>query len=195
MLCTTCVLRPAPIISRTKMRYQAETCVIDILSNTIPGEIFVTPQKSFCSRDRWAQLARRREEEELVNGARSEGLDDELELHRVIERPGRGYMTAESSSCKSDDQCTSSLCRCSGAGTTRALTASFPCLRLALPSPLRGFRRLLRGLQSDNDRWISKQQEIHACSFYDQVRNKKTALTKNNRRQLLLLFGKICRPS
>lgn len=38
--------------------------------------------------NRWAQLARRREEEELVNGARSEDLDGELELHRVIiDRP------------------------------------------------------------------------------------------------------------
>lgn len=39
---------------------------------------------------RWAKLARRREEEELVNGARSEDLDDELELHRVIDRPAWG---------------------------------------------------------------------------------------------------------
>lgn len=41
-----------------------------------------------CTKKRWAQLARRREEEELVNGARSEDLDDELELHRVIYNPG-----------------------------------------------------------------------------------------------------------
>lgn len=34
----------------------------------------------FC---RWNQLAHKREEEELVNGARSEDLADDLELHRV----------------------------------------------------------------------------------------------------------------
>ncbi|CAM9361335.1 unnamed protein product, partial [Ectocarpus sp. 12 AP-2014] len=36
-----------------------------------------------AGRVRWEQLIRRRENEELLNGARSEDLDDDLELHRV----------------------------------------------------------------------------------------------------------------
>lgn len=32
---------------------------------------------------RWEQLFRRREEEKLVNGARSEDLDENMELHKV----------------------------------------------------------------------------------------------------------------
>ncbi|CAM9138462.1 unnamed protein product [Ectocarpus sp. 12 AP-2014] len=37
-----------------------------------------------AGRVRWEQLIRRREDEELLNGARSEDLDDDLELHRTF---------------------------------------------------------------------------------------------------------------
>ncbi|CBN75312.1 conserved unknown protein [Ectocarpus siliculosus] len=37
-----------------------------------------------AGRVRWKQLIRRREDEELLNGARSEDLDDDLELHRTF---------------------------------------------------------------------------------------------------------------
>ncbi|CAM9128740.1 unnamed protein product [Ectocarpus fasciculatus] len=37
-----------------------------------------------AGRVRWKQLVRRREDEELLNGARSEDLDDDLELHKTF---------------------------------------------------------------------------------------------------------------
>lgn len=40
-------------------------------------------EERIAGEERWVQLYRRREEEELVNGARTEDLEENLELHQV----------------------------------------------------------------------------------------------------------------
>lgn len=104
--CGSFLLRPAPITSHTQHTTSgfsfitsAATCAVRVNYDATFTHLYdVCSRKanysSLClpflhvHENRWGQLARRREEEELVNGARSEDLDDELELHRVIDKPG-----------------------------------------------------------------------------------------------------------